>query len=384
MEGTSNAQKEVVVVGWGLVGALQAILLSQRGLRVRIYESRSDKDTKKEDSRWSINLTLSDCGRKALRAVGLEQAVLDIAIPMTERKIHLVSGKTCAVPIRTNDTPLYSIERKLLIELLQKKVDDIPEISVNFQHKLIEADLDKKKLRFLTSDAKVVDVADGFNFIFGCDGTHSIIRQQMMRCNSCSQHYSKQYSDYGFKVLTLPPTKDGHYAIEKNFVHGWPREEFMMIALPKLDKSFSLILFMPFKISDKIKVENDVLPFFTEHFPDVVDKVGVDALIRDYFKNPLCQVTTVKCFPHFMAKSTLILGDAAHGFVPFNGMNAGFEDCLIFYNLLEQADNDLCVAAQNYQDSHWSDTHAISDLSILDYLEMRSYAKSSSFLLGKK
>ena len=373
MDGTSNAQG-AVVVGNGPVGALLTILLSKRGISVRVYESKS----KEEANGWTMNLTLSNSGLNALKAVGLDEDVLANAILMRACKIHPDRGEPFEVQLK--EKSLYSIDRRHLYGLLQKKVEDIP-ITPNFRHKLIQADLDKKKLTFRDANDKVV--ADRANFIFGCDGIHSIVRQQMMRYNSCSKHYSKEYSSFGYKAFSLSSTEED-FKIESEFLHSWPREEFIMIAVPKQECSFSFILFMPFKFFDNIKSENDVRTFFNENFPDAVKKFGIDALKNGYAERRPQQVTTVKCFPHFMAENTLILGDAAHGFVPFNGMNAGFEDALVFYNLLEKADNDLCVAAQHYQDSHWSGAKAVADFSITDYMEIGSHTNWSTFLLGKK
>ena len=66
-------------------------MLSERGLKVHLYESRLD--IRKEDvvSGRSINLALSHRGREALRAVGLEDEVL--AKAMRARKIHTANGK---------------------------------------------------------------------------------------------------------------------------------------------------------------------------------------------------------------------------------------------------------------------------------------------------
>ena len=118
-----------------------------------------------------------------------------------------------------------------------------------------------------------------------------------------------------------------------------------------------------------------------EHFPDSVDKIGVERLVQDYFYNPTGKLISVKCYPHFMARSTVILGDAAHAVVPFygQGMNAGFEDCLVFYNLLEQFDNDLQKAATQNSETHWKDSYAIADLSFYNYMEMHAHVNSPIF-----
>ena len=381
MQDTSD--KQVVVVGGGLVGPLQAILLSERGLRVRLYESRPDLRTKEEVSERSMNLALSTRGREALRVVDLEQAALDLSIEMSARQIHPVRGKTYISPYGTRGECIYSINRKQLNKLLLTKAEEIPNISLYFEHTLIRADLVGKKLIFQTGDANAGDVAVESNFIFGCDGAHSTVRQQMMRHEP--MNYSHEYIEHGYKELILPPTDDDKYAFDPNFLHIWPREEFMMIALPNRNRSFTLNLFMPFESFNTITKDN-LLVFFEEYFPDILAKIGADSLITDYFKNPLSTLISAKCFPHFMAQSTLILGDAAHAVVPFyaQGMNAGFEDCLIFDNLLKEANNDLCVAAKSYQDSHWLDTQAIADLSVDHYREMRSDVNTNFFYLQKK
>ena len=109
-----------------------------------------------------------------------------------------------------------------------------------------------------------------------------------------------------------------------------------------------------------------------KHFPDSVDKIGVERLVQDYFHNPVGGTISVKCSPHYMAGSTMILGDAAHAVVPFygQGMNAGFEDCLIFYELLLKF-KDPKAAAERYSIIHWQDTHAIADLSMYNITTLR-------------
>ena len=143
----------------------------------------------------------------------------------------------------------------------------------------------------------------------------------------------------------------------------------MMIVIPNKDRTFTLTLFMSFEMFDSIKNEEDLLKFFAKYFQDSVAKIGADKLVSDYFKVRPRNLVTIKSEPHFMADSTVILGDAAHAIVPFygQGMNAGFEDCLIFYEHLTKYDNNLVQAAADYSSNHWCDSHAIADLSIYNY-----------------
>ena len=377
-----EGKKHVTIVGGGLVGTLLAVMLGQRGFNVHLYESRSDIREEEVVGGRSINLALSNRGREALRSVELEDEVLEEAIRMPARKIHPTNGKMYSMPYGTKAGQcIYSVGRRALNELLLTKAEKDPNVSVHFEHRLVQADLERKSLTFdVKGTKKIVETG----FIFGCDGAYSTVRRQMMRWGRLN--YQQEYIDHGYKELTLPATQDGEFAMEPNFLHIWPHYEFMMIALPNPDKTFTLTLFMPFTVFESIETEEDLLAFFTKHFPDTIEKIGVQHLINDYFNNPLGKLISVKCSPHYMAGSTLILGDAAHAVVPFygQGMNAGFEDCLIFNELLIQNGNDILVAAQAYQDTHWADTHAICDLSMYNYLEMRSHVVSPAFLIQKK
>ena len=64
------------------------------------------------------------------------------------------------------------------------------------------------------------------------------------------------------------------YAMEVNYLHIWARNEFMMIALPNLDKTYTVTLFMPFDMFKKLTSEKAVLEFFRKTFPDSVSLLG--------------------------------------------------------------------------------------------------------------
>lgn len=58
----------------------------------------------------------------------------------------------------------------------------------------------------------------------------------------------------------------------------------MMIALPNQDKTWTVTLFMPFSNFEQIKVQEELLAFFGENFPDAIDLIGKKRLINDFFK----------------------------------------------------------------------------------------------------
>ena len=329
----------------------------------------------------SINLALSHRGREALRAVGCEETVLSFAIPMKGRMIHSLSGDMTSQAYSTEGNAILSIDRHKLNNHLLQSAEAHPNITICFKHKLTRADLKGQTLTFQTPEGERDVHVD---FTFGCDGAYSTVRRQLMRWEKLD--YSQVYIEHGYKELSMPPTAEGEYAMPVNYLHIWPCHEFMMIALPNPDCSFTLTLFMPFKVFKTIETEEDLLAFFMKHFPDSIDKIGPEQLVKEFFQNPTGSMISVKCFPYYLDSRTLILGDAAHAVVPFygQGMNAGMEDCLVFDECLSDVGGkDLHTSAQKYSDIRWKDGHAIADLSMYNYTEMRSHVTSRSFLLRK-
>jgi len=65
-------------------------------------------------------------------------------------------------------------------------------------------------------------------------------------------------------------------------------------------------------------------------------------------------------------------------------MNAAFEDCLVFSQLLKQHGGDLNKAAYQYSMDRYKDAYAICDLALYNYTEMRSHVSSRLFLLRRR
>ena len=74
--------KNIAIVGGGLVGSLLSIYLRKQGAKVNVFDKRIDPRLNKGAAGRSINLALSNRGINALEAVGLSQDVLDISMPI--------------------------------------------------------------------------------------------------------------------------------------------------------------------------------------------------------------------------------------------------------------------------------------------------------------
>ncbi len=376
-------KKEVTIVGAGLVGSLLSIYLAKRGHQVKIFERRNDMRKEQMSVGRSINLALSDRGLLALEKVGLAEEIKNISIPMHGRCIHNLDGTTAYQPYGKEGQYINSVSRATL----NMKLMDLAEqhgIEILFNQKCEAVDWKKNEIAFegLNTELQTFN----FELLFGSDGAFSAARLQHQL-----QHqkfdYHQYYIDCGYKELSIPPTANGDFALEKNALHIWPRKDYMLIALPNLDKTFTCTLFFPFEGElsfSQLNTKEKVISFFEKTFPDVTQLAP--NYVDDFFNNPTSSLVTVKCFPWIRENKFALIGDAAHAIVPFfgQGMNCGFEDCRILDELIEQYEDDWTAILQQYQTLRKPDGDAIADLAVNDFTEMRDRTADPMFLLQKK
>jgi len=377
-------KKNIVIVGAGLVGSLLSIYLSKRGYKVRVYERRADMRREKMNAGRSINLALSDRGLLALEKVGLAEEIKTIAIPMHGRQIHNIDGSSAFQPYGKQGQYINSVSRATL----NMKLMDLAEANgatIHFNQPLRSIDWKNEKMVFDNPGNEDHESYDA-QLIFGADGAFSAARLHHML-----QHdkfdYQQHYIDCGYKELTIPPAADGNFAMEINALHIWPRKDYMLIALPNLDKTFTCTLFFPFEGEtsfSKLDTKEKVKVFFEKTFPDVIPLMP--GYLSEFFENPVSSLVTVKCYPWIREDKFALIGDAAHAIVPFfgQGMNAGFEDCRILDDLIGKHEDDWKKILGEYQSDRKPDADAIADMAVNNFTEMREKTADPRFLLQKK
>ncbi|XP_072533138.1 kynurenine 3-monooxygenase [Salminus brasiliensis] len=376
----SSGKKKVAVVGGGLVGALSASFFAKRGFDVAVFESRDDIRCAKVVKGRSINLALSHRGRQALKHIGIEEKIVSMGIPMHARMIHSLNGKCSPIPYGRKGQYILSVGRTNLNKELLTAVEAYPNTELNFSHKLLDWSPETGTMTFHGLDGAEKEIQA--DLVVGCDGAFSATRKQFLRRSRFD--YSQTYIPHGYIELSMPP-RNGEFAMEPNFLHIWPRNTFMMIALPNLDKTFTCTLFMRFEEFEKIITGDELIAFFQKNFPDSIQLIGVDALKRDFFKLPAQAMVWVKCSPYHVSDRCVLMGDAAHAMVPFygQGMNAGFEDCLVFNEIMDQFNEDFAAVLPEYSRVRVPDDHAMCELAMYNYIEMRSHVNSRYFLFRK-
>ena len=377
-------KKEIVIAGAGLVGSLLSIYLSRRGYAVKVYERRGDM--RKEDmiAGRSINLALSDRGIKALEEVGLMDEIRKICIPMHGRFLHNADGSTAYQPYGNEGQFINSVSRGEL----NKKLMDLAEqhgAEIIFNEMCTGINWQKDEIHFQnTLNSQLLTV--NYQLVFGSDGAYSAARLTHHLQYDRFQ-YQQYYIDFGYKELNIPAGENGNFQLEKNALHIWPRGNYMLIALPNMDGSFTCTLFFPFEGEPSfasLDTKERLRSFFKKTFTDAEQLMPT--LEEDFFKNPTSALVTVKCFPWVREGKFALIGDAAHAIVPFfgQGMNCGFEDCSVLDGLISKHKENWANILSEYQQLRKPDADAIADLALNNFVEMRDKVADPKFLLQKK
>ena len=374
----SRGNEKITVIGGGLSGPVMAMYLAKKGIRVDIYERRPDMRKENISAGRSINLAISKRGITALEEIGVFHKISSQIIPMYGRKIHNIDESTRFLPYGRPDQYINSVSRSDLNILLLTEAEKTGQIRFLFQHSCSGMDLESGTVFFnneVNGDQKTLQGTP----VIAADGSGSAVRESMIKSGYLSGSFDPL--GHSYKELSIPPDKSGEFQLEPNALHIWPRGKFMLIALPNMDRSFTVTLFLP-NIGDisfsTVRSLDDLNSLFEKNFPDVLDIMP--SLKTDYFSNPTGKLGTVRCSQWNVNESVLI-GDAAHAVVPFfgQGMNASFEDCTVLNQMLDSSVNwkDLF---ESFSKKRKIDGDAIADMALENYIEMRDSVNKDRFL----
>ncbi len=373
----------VNIVGAGPTGALLAILLRRRGLTVTVYESRPDPRGCPGESGRSINLALADRGIHALKVAGVYGDVADSLVAMRGRLIHREDGTQSLQPYGQRPSEvIYSVSRHRLNQALLD-VAVSRQAEVHFEHRMEGAD-------FANGTAQIRDIRCArilsvpMQPLIAADGAGSATRRCMAELSLVETREADL--EHGYKELSIPADARGEYVMAHEALHIWPRGNFMLIALPNADGSFTATLFLSKRGTmsfDSLTSPAAIEHFFRTHFSDAYDLMP--NCIAEFQAHPTGFLGTVYAAPWHAQGMAGLVGDAAHAIVPFHGqgMNCCLEDCLEF---------DACVQRQTtwqhvfeeFFASRKPNTDAIAAMALENYLEMRERVVVPTFRLQQR
>jgi len=369
------------IVGAGPTGALLAILLARRGREIELYEARPDLRQLPAGSGRSINLALADRGIHALKAAGVFDAVASAMLPMRGRLIHYENRETAFQPYGQRPSEvIYSVSRHRLNQVLIEAAAALPGVQLHFQHRLEGADFAANTALFrdLEND-RILEVP--MQPLLATDGAGSAVRREM----SAQKLIQAREIDleHGYKELSIPAAPQGRFRMANDALHIWPRGNFMLIALPNADGSFTATLFLP-KLGAvsfaTLRDADGVDEFLTRNFPDARELMP--DVLAEFSAHPVGFLGTVAAQPWHSRTQATLIGDSAHAMVPFHGqgMNCCFEDCVEFDACVARHASWEAVFAQ-FGAARKPNTDAIAAMALDNYMEMRESVADPKFQL---
>lgn len=374
--------KKITIIGAGLVGTLCALYLVRRGYHIDLFEARSDIRNSPMDYGRSINLALSCRGYTGLEVIGLKQDVSKLIVPMRARAIHEANGEVHFQPFgRHHDEYINAISRTELNALLLNKAEENPKIHLHFDMKLTNLDIHNKKIEFENKQGEFQE--HSYELLIGADGAPSQVRETLK--SEGVVQASRDYLSHSYKELSI--SKQHSVGLAREHLHLWPRDEFMLLGNPNPDDSITGSLFLANEGRDsfaELDNEKQLTLFFKREFPDAYNVMP--NLVQEFFNNPTGHMSTIKCSPWYYRDECLLIGDAAHGIIPFfgQGMNCGFEDCRILDQLLEQYRDDWSRVMPIFYGQRKINTDAVADMSMDNYYEIHSDIRRPKFILEKQ
>jgi kynurenine 3-monooxygenase len=371
----------VSIVGAGPTGALLSILLKRRGFKVTVYEGRSNPGSHAGAAGRSINLALADRGIHALRLAGVLDDIADELVPMRGRLVHQQGGtESLHLYGQRPSEVIYSVSRHRLNQVLLDVATQRHGVEVKFEHRMDGVDFD-------TGTAQIRDIRIDRTLsipmqpLLATDGAGSLMRLRMDAAGFIET--DEVELDHGYKELSVPAGPRGRYRMAHDALHIWPRGNFMLIALPNADGSFTATLFLSKcgAISfDSLNTPAAIDEFLSTHFSDIYRLMP--ACVAEFQYNPMGLLGTVHANRWYVQGMSALIGDSAHAMVPFHGqgMNCCFEDCVEFDSCLDRNGTWEAVFADFYS-TRKPNTDAIAAMALENYLEMRERVVDPKFRL---
>jgi kynurenine 3-monooxygenase len=371
----------IPILGAGLAGALMSIFLARRGLRVTVYERLPDLRHIIGSAGRSINLALADRGIHALKQAGVFAAVEPLLIPMRGRMLHdQIGNQELRHYGRKPHEVIYSISRNQLTAALLDHAEREHNVEFRFRQNCISADRTQRTLC-------MQDIPTGKLYslplkqVVGADGAGSVLRHFLVEW--AQANCGEEMLTHGYKELTFAAEHSEIFGLDRNALHIWPRGDFMLIALPNPDGSFTATLFLPHdgpRSFASLATPALVDDFFRSQFPDT--QALLHDLSQQFFAHPTGSMGTVRLDRWSLDEQLVLIGDAAHAIVPFHGqgMNCSFEDCVELDALLGST-SDWTTACSTFQSRRKPNTDAIADMALENYIEMRDTVRDAKFQL---
>lgn len=372
-----TSKPTITIIGAGLAGCFLAILLAKKGYKVEVYEKFSRDEICKNLSKRSFNLTFYGYGAKALKKAGIWNEVKPV-LKKLEGSVTQVKPHAKPIHAAFNHKAMtyYTVQRAKLLEMLIKTAEKMPLISFRFNTSLLSINRQERTMvvqNHRTQKLKTVAT----DVIIGADGVNSAVRSYI-QVGQNTQHV-QEYAPWEYKQLSFPPALARELSMNTDKMYAWTRRNAVILAFPQLDGSYAALCILPKNDKEgfpSLTTPDHIKTFVTDLFPDLLPALPV--ITKALLTNPTGSLVSIYTNPWYYKDFMLLLGDSAHGFLPFYGMgmSTAFGDCLEFVRLLDTYGPNWGEIFPLYQQSRKKHTDTITDLSKISFLRFRRHKKA--------
>ncbi len=376
-------KQKIVIIGAGMAGCFMALCLAKKGFDVEIYEEREDIRKKPIDAGRSFNLTLYYRGIVAMKKVDVWDDVRKYAVIAQGNVAHYANNKTMFSPFDVHGNEvLYTIHRNQLNGVLIDEVEKLSNVKFSFNTHCIEIKSHEKSITLEKNGKKIQAQA---HVVIGADGANSIVRSEIQK--NTDGELKIEYEDWGYKEVRVAEEIAEKLNLKQYATHTWPRPDSLLIAFPNPDKSFTLMFNLPLEGKNgfsSLNTDAMVKEYIVTFFPDLMPLLA--EIVHTFLDKPTGKFVTVHTQPWSYKDFMVLIGDSAHGVIPFYGQGAcaAFDDCLRLSSLIEEHGNNWEKIFSTYQSERKVNTDILAELSKENFVELRDKSRSAYFILKDK
>lgn len=328
-----NKPYDVIVLGGGLTGLTQSILLAQNGLKVLCLDKKDPK-AEKNSPFYQRTTAISYASSQLLKATDVWKDIQKHACPI--QTIDVKDGASSSLLTLHHDAEKsdafgWVVQNGLLIETLTKALKK-QKNATYITHFEVQ-NIDQNDDEVIITDTK--DKTYNAQLLIGADGRQSYVRTHL---NIEAEEF---LYDQNAVVAIITHTNDHYNQAVEHFRQSGPFAILPMTPLKKGHYRSSIVWTEETKTKTSLMDMNDEI-FLTAIREQIPSTYGDILKIESRFSYPLGYIHA----HDYIGKRTVLIGDAAHGIHPIagQGLNLGLRDVAVLTELLienKMIDQDL-------------------------------------------